>query len=236
MDGIGVSPQPTKALGAFDSPVASAPAALTAAGNVSPPKPTTTGLVLDTEKGVTKPATKPIAIPDIAWTQPKTVVQAASKVPGEKAVITYVADGDTASYKDKAGNQVVCRIDTIDAPETGKSKYGKKGQDFGEESKAQLQQMILNKEVTVRISSPAEPGKNYGRNTCQIEIEGTNIDKKMLQAGAAWVYKTFRNNPELIAAENEAKQAQRGLWANSNAQDPATFRRMERYGGNAPRQ
>ena len=236
MDGIGVSPQPVKSLGAFDAPVASAPVGSNAAGKTVPTKPVTTGLVLDADKGAVTQSSKPIAIPDVAWTQPKTVVQAKNQVPGEKAVITYVPDGDTAYYKDKGGNQVRCRIDTFDAPEVAKTKHRKKGQDYGEEAKSTLQRMILNKEVTVRISRPAEEGKNFTRSTCQIEIEGANIDKKMLQEGAAWVYKTYRDNPELMAAEKEARESKRGLWANPNAQDPAAFRRMERYGGNAPRQ
>lgn len=98
--GIGVSPQPVKSLGAFDAPVASAPVGSNAAGKTVPTKPVTTGLVLDADKGAVTQGSKPIAIPDVAWTQPKTVVQAKNQVPGEKAVITYVPDGDTAYYKD----------------------------------------------------------------------------------------------------------------------------------------
>lgn len=55
---------------------------------------------------------------------------------------------------------------------------------------------------------------------------------KNAQEGAAWVYKTYRDNPELMAAEKEARESKRGLWANPNAPDPA-FRRMERYGNQA---
>jgi len=232
IQGNGVA-QPPKELGAFDAPV---PGKRVTGNTTTAAKPIVSNLVLDTGSGAAVPSKAPVKIPDVPWTKPETVVKSTSKIPGEKAVITYVGDGDGANYTDSKGNQIKCRIDTFDAPETAKPKHGKPGQAYGEESKNLLQQLILNKEVTVRISQPAVKGKNFDRSLCQIEIEGENIDKVMLQEGAAWVYKTFRGNPELMAAEKEARESKRGLWANPNAQDPAAFRRMERYGGNAPRQ
>lgn len=213
-------------LGAFE-----APSVATSDGKRQAPAQTsTTGMTLNPDSGQMSATKAPVAIPDVKWEKPKTLVESTSKTPGNKAVITYVADGDTAYYNDKDGNQVQCRVDSFDAPETAKPKYGKKGQPYGEEASEALKNMILNKEVTVRISNPAQEGKNFNRSTCQIEIEGKNIDQEMIRQGAAWVYKTFRNNPELVGAENEARSAKRGLWALPLPQDPAEFRKMERYG------
>ena len=224
--GNGVA-QPPKELGAFDAPV---PGKRVTGNTITAAKPIVSNLVLDTGSGAAAPSKSPVKIPDVSWAKPETVVKSTSKVPGEKAVITYVGDGDGASYTDSKGNRINCRIDTFDAPETAKPKQGKPAQAYGEESKNLLQQLILNKEVTVRISQPAQPGKNFDRSLCQIEIEGKNIDKVMLQEGAAWVYKTFRGNPELMAAEKSARDAKKGLWADPNAVNPEAFRRMQNYG------
>ena len=234
MNGIGASSQPTKALGAFDAPVAaraSEPTSSAVGGMTAsaPVKPVTTGLALDTESGATSPTKKPVDIPKVAWTPPKTVVQSINKTPGEKAVITYVGDGDGFIFNRNDGSKVECRLDYVDAPEVAHPRYSKSGQAYGEEAKRTLQDMILNKEVTVRVSVPA-PGKNYNRNVCQVEIEGADVSKQMLQNGAAWVLKSLRNNPELMSLENQARDNKEGLWAMPNPQNPTDFRRMQNYG------
>lgn len=234
VNGIGASPQPAKALGAFDAPAATKaaePASGATAGTAAPApvKPVTTGLSLDTGTGTVNPTKKPVEIPKVTWTPPKTVVQSTNKTPGEKAVITYVGDGDGFIFNRNDGSKVECRLDSVDAPEVAHPNYGKAGQAYGEESKRTLQDMILNKEVTVRVSVPA-PGKNYGRNVCQVEIEGADVSKQMLQNGAAWVLKSLRNNPELMSLEKQARDNKAGLWANPIPQNPADFRRMQNYG------
>lgn len=218
--------KPAKSLGAFDAPQAVVPVTLGTGKSPLTPKPSTEHVSLNVGTGALTPADKPVAIPKVDWPKPATVVQAAGeagKIPGYKAVITYVGDGDSAFAKNKDGSSLECRIDSIDAPEVAHPKVGKAGQAFGEESKKTLQDMILNKEVTVRVSQPAAAGKNYGRALCQIEIEGQNIDKKMLQQGMAWVYKTYANT-DLGAIQAEAKANKRGLWADPAPINPAAFR------------
>lgn len=172
-----------------------------------------------------------MAIPkDVAWKPPVTAVQSTSKIPGEKAVITYVGDGDSVSARKGDGSTLNCRIDSIDAPETAKPQHGKAGQKFGEESKRTLEQLVLNKEVTVRVSKPATTDKNYGRSLCQIEIEGQNIDKTMLREGMAWLYRRYNNDPALAKLEDEAKASKRGLWSDPAPLNPETFRHMATWG------
>lgn len=229
MDGLGNSPTPTKELGAFSSPT---PAVAPVAG-VAASKASTDSLSVDLGSGSTATTSKPVAIPDVQWKQPVTAVQAAgpaSKISGEKAVVTFVGDGDSVSATRKDGSSLNCRIDSIDAPEVAHPKVGKAGQAYGEESKKTLQDMILNKEVTVRVSKPATADKNYGRSLCQIEIEGANIDKAMLKGGAAWLYRRFNNDPELSRLETDARSNKRGLWADPNAISPESFRRLQQLG------
>lgn len=211
-----------KSLGAFDAP------APMASPDKSAPvaQPSTSSVSLDTSTGAIKPTEKQVEIPKVVWAKPVTVEQAAGdagKIPGHKAVVTFVGDGDSIFTKNKDGSSLECRIDSIDAPEVAHPKYGKPAQAFGEASKKTLQDMVLNKEVTIRISKPAKEGENYGRALCQIEIEGQNVDKKILQDGMAWLNKKY-NTPERAAALNDAKTNKRGLWSDPDPINPAAFR------------
>lgn len=175
-----------------------------------------------------KRASSQVEIPkDVQWQQPHTLVEASPSASkrntGEKAVVTYVGDGDTASLQRKDGSAVNCRIDKIDAPEVGHPKAGKKEQPFGEEAKRTLQNMIENKEVTLRITRPTQD--KYGRNLCQIEVEGKDVSAEMIRKGAAWLYKEYAKDPDLIEAQATARKNRTGLWQAPIPEYPPAFRR-----------
>lgn len=178
---------------------------------------TATGITLATANGsaVAAAPSTPVEIPkNLNWTQPKTVVQANSlpKNGGEKALVTFVDDGDSAWLQLGDASKVECRIDMIDAPEINRPKYGKKGQPFGEEAKQHLKDLIENKEVNLRIVE-APSDRNKGRYLCQIEIEGKNISKEMVQAGLAWVYEEYVKDPQMLDAYRTARNSRKGLWS-----------------------
>jgi endonuclease YncB( thermonuclease family) len=225
LGGIGQpNPAPVKQVGAFSVPAA----APTSSGAVA--KPTTDHMSLDLGDGSTS-AAKPVSIPNVDWKPPVTAVQAKpAAAGGEKMVITYVGDGDSVNARSKSGANINCRIDSIDAPEVAHPSHGKPGQAYGEEAKKTLQDMILNKEVTVRVTKPSDGASNYGRSLCQIEISGQGVDKAMVKAGMAWLYRRYNNDAELSKLETEARSARRGLWADPNPVNPETFRHMGQYG------
>ena len=183
------------------------------------------GLSLGSSGSITSTHPDTIKIPEVDWAKPQVIQQAAPgaipKGGGERAVVTYVEDGDTAKLLRGNGSQVNCRIDKIDAPETSKSN-GKPGQPFGDQAKKTLQGMIDNKEVTLRITRPED---KWGRVGCQIEVEGSNVDLAMVQAGAAWLYRRYANDSNLVKAEQEARTAKRGLWSEPSPVNPENFRR-----------
>jgi endonuclease YncB( thermonuclease family) len=218
LDGIG---QPKVGAFTVPQPTSSQPAKA---------QPATDHVALNLGTGATSKTSTPVAIPDVAWQKPVTAVQSKANTPGERMVVTYVGDGDSVSVKKNDGSSINCRIDSIDAPEVAHPKVGKAGQPYGDQAKKTLQDMILNHEVTVRVSKPATEGKNYGRALCQIEVEGQNIDKKMLKDGMAWLYRRFNSDPELSSLELDAKANRRGLWADPNPVNPENFRRMSQYG------
>lgn len=116
-------------------------------------------------------------------------------------------DGDTVDF-----NSLACRIGGIDAPETDKTKYGKKpAQPHALESMAALKKMIDNKEVTVTVTEEAN-AKNYNRATCKIELEGKDVSTEMLRVGAAMIYEKYYRGPADRAAQEQAKKARNGIW------------------------
>lgn len=229
------------------------PGAVTAAapklnsGGFAPPEPSqpnqapvTSNVTLHPASGTVAPASTPVQVPpDLKWGKPQELVKAVpSALPprgqAERAVVTYVEDGDTARLQRDDHSLVNCRIDTIDAPETAHARANKPGQAYGEQAKQALVSLIENKQVTLRITRPEKD--QYGRNFCQIEIEGKGIDTEMVRQGAAWVYDYFvkKDNPgiypQMKALETEARNAKLGLWADANPVNPKAFRDMLNYG------
>ena len=220
--------QQPKDLGAFATPQPSKKAvssAISSAGTV--PESTPQSVALNPSTGKTQASAAQVSIPDVNWTKPTVVSPAkstGSKAGWQSAVATFVADGDTSTMRLGDGSDVVCRIDGIDAPETAKPKYGKPGQPYGNESKSKLQQLIENKEVSVKISYPKQ-GKNYDRALCQIEFEGADVSKTMIQEGMAWVYEKYAKDRSLKPLEDEARKNRVGLWKDPEPLKPSIFRR-----------
>lgn len=231
MDGLGSSPTPTKSGGAFELPQAPKAASGTdAVAGQSPAKPQTEHLAINVGTGDAKPSDKPVELPKVPMQQPVTVLKASgSNVQGAtgKAIITYVVDGDTAY----AGN-VKCRIDGVDSPEIAHPEHGKPtGEPYGQEAKATLEKMIKNREVTIRISKPTDGRSNYGRDVCQIEIEGKDVTMELLKAGAGQIYSRYGTTPERQAAQSDAQANKRGIWGmGTPPSNSEQFRHMQKYG------
>lgn len=195
-------------------------------------------LSINLSTGKSVPSKDPVPMPNVSWGKPAEVVTMnpmVAKLPQYKAVATFVGDGDTfkatskqyATKGTKANGSVLCRVDSVDAPETPHPEYGKKGQPYGEEAGKKLQQMILNKEISIRIVKPANGDPNevghYGRDICQIEVEGANVSTELIRAGAAWLYREYNNYfTGLETVEANAKAEGRGLFSDPNAVYPPT--------------
>jgi endonuclease YncB( thermonuclease family) len=136
--------------------------------------------------------------------------------------VVRIADGDTITVLDASNTQHRIRLQGIDAPESK--------QDFGTQSKKKLSGMIFGKDVEVVY----EKTDQYGRLVGKILLEGRDINLEQVRSGMAWHYKEYEREQstedrELYArAEDEARSAQRGLWADTNPVEPSEFRREER--------
>jgi len=125
----------------------------------------------------------------------------------EEGLIINVVDGDTVHLLNDNQEKLKVRLHHIDAPELD--------QYYGKESKFALEQLILNKKVTV-ISDKKD---KYKRLLGVISLDEVDVNLEMIKAGAAWHFKKYAKFDQskdqyLIYDENEyqAKLKKIGLW------------------------
>jgi endonuclease YncB( thermonuclease family) len=126
--------------------------------------------------------------------------------------IVRVADGDTVTAL-RDGGEIKIRLAEIDAPE--------KVQAYGAASTNALTELCLNKLATLE-----ERGKDrYGRTLARVNCEGIDANAEQVRRGMAWVYRKYapKDSP-LYAAEDAAKAAKRGLWADAEPVPPWEWR------------
>lgn len=124
-----------------------------------------------------------------------------------------VADGDTLTVLDAEKRQHKVRLHGIDAPE--------KGQPFGAKAKEALAGIVFKKDVTVEVKDT----DRYGRVVGKVKQGGVDVNLKMVKDGFAWQYRRYDKSRALLDAEEEARNAKRGLWAGADLVPPWEFRR-----------
>lgn len=151
------------------------------------------------------------------------------------AKVIVVMDGDTVMVL-RDGHKLKVRLGNIDAPE--------KGQDFGEQSRDALLEMVGRKEV--QIDSQAVD--QYGRIVGTISVGGLNVNREQVKRGMAWAVPRWRksrrtavessdgqasdgippasvsSDKTYIELQNDARKARRGLWAQDHPQAPWQWR------------
>ena len=114
--------------------------------------------------------------------------------------VISIADGDTATIL--TGNKKTkVRLAEIDTPE--------KNQPYGKEAKKALSDFIFGKSVRIEVQTI----DRYGRTVGKIFLGNLDINKEMVRAGHAWVYRRYTKDETLFKLEEYAKQNMFGLWA-----------------------
>jgi endonuclease YncB( thermonuclease family) len=125
--------------------------------------------------------------------------------------VVVVADGDTVTVLvDRT--QVRVRLEGIDAPE--------RGQPFGEASRRSLASLVAARTVEVR-----EHGRDgYGRVLGVVRADGIDANAEQVRRGYAWVFRRYSHDAHLLALEDEARVARRGLWRDPEPVPPWVWR------------
>jgi endonuclease YncB( thermonuclease family) len=134
--------------------------------------------------------------------------------------VVGVSDGDTLTVL-MSGRQVKIRLAEIDAPE--------KRQPFGQRAKQSLSDLVYGKQVMVK----QEAKDRYGRVVGRVYAGGLDVNAEQIRRGMAWVYLQYNRDKSLLALEQEAKSAKRGLWSEPNAIPPWEYRHGGRAGSKA---
>ncbi|MGA9666571.1 MAG: thermonuclease family protein [Gallionella sp.] len=132
------------------------------------------------------------------------------------ARVIVVIDGDTVLIR-RASGLVKIRLAEIDAPEIAQA--------FGAASKRSLSGMVMGRRV--RIASEATD--QYGRMVAHLGVDGLDVNAEQIRRGMAWEYSNHHSDKALIALQNEARLASRGLWAQSDPMPPWEWRLRHRY-------
>jgi micrococcal nuclease len=123
---------------------------------------------------------------------------------------------DTLTVLDSANVQHKIRLAGIDAPE--------KGQAFGMKSREQLASKAFGKTVRADVIDV----DRYRREVGRIYLGDRFINMELVRDGFAWRYVQYDKSGEFTAAENEAREHGRGLWADPHPTPPWEFRRAKR--------
>lgn len=128
----------------------------------------------------------------------------------KKITVVSVGDGDTFRVN-KEGKTITVRLACIDAPETTQGVYGTKATN-------QLKQLLpVGQQVVLRIVN----NDRYGRMVAEVYVDEKLVNLQMVSSGYAAVYPQYlngcpTNKPQLIQAEETAKQQGKGMWDKTN--------------------
>ncbi|WP_405240364.1 thermonuclease family protein [Lentisalinibacter orientalis] len=121
--------------------------------------------------------------------------------------VVGIADGDTFTLLTVEREQVKIRLAEIDAPE--------RGQPYGNRARQVLSELVFQKAVRVEVQTT----DRYGRTVGRPYVGELDVCAEMVRRGAAWVYRRYLRDRSLLAHEEAAREAERGLWGLSEARN-----------------
>lgn len=132
----------------------------------------------------------------------------------QSGVVTRVVDGDTVWVAVAGGGKPLkVRIEGIDAPEIC--------QPGGASSQEALRRRLLGSQVSLSLHFQDD----YGRMLATIYQQGEDVGRWMVSSGQAWSYR-YRGRARLYAEEEaRARADRRGLFSQSDPEDPSRFRK-----------
>ena len=140
---------------------------------------------------------------------PEKLDEIREEVGGETSLVSDVIDGDTIEIM---GGQRI-RYIGIDAPET--ADPAKPAECFGKEATDKNRELIEGKRV--KLEGDVSNSDEYGRLLRYVRVSGTFVNDYLIRQGYARAYDyppDSKYSVQFAEAEKEAKENNRGLWAN----------------------
>ena len=132
---------------------------------------------------------------------------------GVQGVVSKVTDGDSLWLTPAGRPPIEVRLRDIDAPESC--------QPWGEQARAALTELALNKVATLQISGR----DGYGRMLGVLMIDELNVGRNLVENGHAWSTRSRWDQGPLVKQEKMARALSRGLHGAPGAVQPVEFRR-----------
>ena len=126
--------------------------------------------------------------------------------------VVRVKDGDSLVV-DSNGQAVEVRLADIDAPEFNQPR--------GEYAHAALRALVAGKDVRLDLIG----GDAYRRIVARVYVDTVDVNTELVLRGLAWVRRAYDPAPALVATEDEAREARRGLWADEDPVAPWIWRK-----------
>ncbi len=167
---------------------------------------------IDTSKDQKLSATTPTQTKTTDQRKPTTDTPTKPTTPqNDLYTVTKVVDGDTIDVT-KDGKTLRVRYIGMDTPETVHPSKGV--QCFGKDASSKNKELILGKQV--RLEKDVSETDRYGRFLRYVYLGDTFINLELVKQGyatAATFPPDVKHSQDFVAAEREAREAKRGLWA-----------------------
>jgi len=131
-----------------------------------------------------------------------------------KIIVTKVSDWDTIHFE-KDWKDYVTRLIWIDSPENTTTRYWYT-EKLWDEAQVYLNDLILNKEITIEYDYTQARIDKYWRHLIYIFYKWENINQKMIEQGLAKEYtynKPYKYQKEFIEEEKKAKELKKWIWS-----------------------
>lgn len=156
------------------------------------------------------------------WLEPAQKA-AQEKQPGLYSVSRFV-DGDTIVV-DMNGRQETIRMIGVDTPET--HHPNRPVQCYGSAASAYTKNLIGKQRVRLEADPTNQNRDRYDRLLRYVYLpDGRLVARELIASGHGFAYTSFpfQKADEFIQAEQEAKQASRGLWGNCTVTEPNGYK------------
>lgn len=138
--------------------------------------------------------------------------------PDQRAVtVTRVVDGDTVEISPAIGGKEDVRLIGVDTPETVDRSTDV--QPYGPQASRFTTQQLEEQRVTLQFDEERED--QFGRLLAYVRLDGALFNETLLRQGYAQLYTVSPNDryeSRFRQAQQQARQAKRGIWGLSRAQ------------------